>query len=1335
MSEGSGFGNLLSEAASRFTTPGAVPLEIVEPASFSPDETMVVPAMRELATEGMGVVEAPAEAEVAVGTEPAAVDETGNLVPEMVESTEPEPVAVEPLDEEAAEAAVADEGEPVVSEGAADGTADGATADSDEDAAAEGDAAVSTEDVPAEEDAAAPAEDVPAEDVAPAAAADDEVHDIYSASPDATLAGRVAADAWLAEGSSYGDDPIEEPTIEGEALDVLDASTAYGYNAVEADDEPVVDEPAALPVVEAPRADFDWEPPTFRMVDAEYEVLDDEESGDDVYVPRGFDTAGYEAEEEVAYGDEAASDEASEPVATELPAEVEDEASYEEYEGSEELAADVPYGTDEVAESYDDDYGYEEEAVEQPRAGLFGLRRRAAVADRVPVEVVDVPEFDYVPDDLGAAAGVAPAPQEVPEPEPVQSVWGESDLTNDAAAEVDVAPAAWVVPEPVAADEAEVAEAAEAVVEAAAEVEPEPEPMAEVEPAVVAAEDEPEPEPALAAEPAEPVRLWTPPTIDEPVATEAPAAERDAIDEPVVVEPIAAEPEPASVAQVDSDATAILHDLFASAPSPSRMMEPEPVPEPEPLPDISATAILHDMFSAMPTIELEPEPVVEAEPLVEAAVDAAVVESEPVVSEPVEQVEADREPELAPAEPEDLADDSEPESVEPEELAVEQDLDAAPVAEVPEPVEELEPEQVEPEAASESEPEPELALAPEDAPAPEADEPEAEAAFVSAAVTASEVEPVPLEAEPLDEAPLEAEAEMADVPAVEAPKNIIDADLFEEDEAETEAAVAEPAAPAVEPVPAGAVEAEPATSPVASDPEPEPEPEPVAPEAVEDSAPEPAPEAALSPESTLAPGITFSTEDDALNDDLTERDDSGLITMSARAEDEVAAAMPVRRERIPKPRAVDDPEWGKSTYKPQVVSAGRRAMLLDLPDPSVISVDPLRGSDADSSGATAPIDMAQMRRFEVLRNVPSPLDEPGNTGNVASAQTKPAREKPEAPAASDLAEPADGGPAPRPYNGKGGKNIGARSPKKNAKRRGMRFGHGRRGKEEDQQVESMGEWLGLGDDFDAKKDGRQIGTWDNFADRDDDSSKGTWKGGATLRSGLRRNRYDDEDYDEYDPAEGGPMLGVPNFDSLDLRAIPEIDGSIDVDDPDELNGPLDDVIIEPTEGEELDPETMAELREAVLRLGDDDLIAHDIWFVGLGASSLDHAGMRAFLDEHRRDIRGAFLVNLDSVGSGKLSLLTREGMGRKTRADRRMGRMLTNIAEALHINLERADYGWDETDATPALQRSVRVATLMGMSDDGVPALSHTQNDEPEYLDDAQIANVADLIAELIRRS
>lgn len=258
----------------------------------------------------------------------------------------------------------------------------------------------------------------------------------------------------------------------------------------------------------------------------------------------------------------------------------------------------------------------------------------------------------------------------------------------------------------------------------------------------------------------------------------------------------------------------------------------------------------------------------------------------------------------------------------------------------------------------------------------------------------------------------------------------------------------------------------------------------------------------------------------------------------------------------------------------------------------------------------------------------------------------------------------------------------------------------------------MGDWLGLDEDFDAKSHGRQIGSWDHFDD--DDDRPGDWKGGATVRAGLR----DDDELDD----DRTFITEVPNFDSLDLRGAPRPVDDFDLDEPDQ-NDLYD----------EEEPEEIVD--EDALRFGDDDLIAHDIWFVGTGASTLDHGGIRAFLEEHRKDIRGAFLVNLDSIGAGNLTLLTREGTGAKRRADRRMGRMLTSIADALQIELGRADYSWATTDATPAMQRSVRVSTLMGMSADGVAANSHTADDEPEYLDDHQIETVADIVAELIRRA
>lgn len=160
-----------------------------------------------------------------------------------------------------------------------------------------------------------------------------------------------------------------------------------------------------------------------------------------------------------------------------------------------------------------------------------------------------------------------------------------------------------------------------------------------------------------------------------------------------------------------------------------------------------------------------------------------------------------------------------------------------------------------------------------------------------------------------------------------------------------------------------------------------------------------------------------------------------------------------------------------------------------------------------------------------------------------------------------------------------------------------------------------------------------------------------------------------------------------------------------------------------------------ELVESVLHMSDDALLAHDIWFVALGASSLGHEGMKTFLAKYRASIRGAFLINLDSIGTGDLTIFTREGLENTRRADRRLVRLLSTTAADLHMELGQATHDWGDTDATPAMRASVRAVTITGLGENGLPALSHTSEDTPENVPTDQANEVAELVTELIRRS
>ena len=110
-------------------------------------------------------------------------------------------------------------------------------------------------------------------------------------------------------------------------------------------------------------------------------------------------------------------------------------------------------------------------------------------------------------------------------------------------------------------------------------------------------------------------------------------------------------------------------------------------------------------------------------------------------------------------------------------------------------------------------------------------------------------------------------------------------------------------------------------------------------------------------------------------------------------------------------------------------------------------------------------------------------------------------------------------------------------------------------------------------------------------------------------------------------------------------------------------------------------------------------------------------------------------MNLECVGAGSLTVLTREGLGVIRRADRRCSALLSAVANDLHIPLSKEDRAWADTEATPLMRKSLRAVTIMGIGEGDLPAFSRTDYDVPENVDEAQVEDVAALITEMIRRA
>ena len=215
------------------------------------------------------------------------------------------------------------------------------------------------------------------------------------------------------------------------------------------------------------------------------------------------------------------------------------------------------------------------------------------------------------------------------------------------------------------------------------------------------------------------------------------------------------------------------------------------------------------------------------------------------------------------------------------------------------------------------------------------------------------------------------------------------------------------------------------------------------------------------------------------------------------------------------------------------------------------------------------------------------------------------------------------------------------------------------GRKKKADQDSMSDWLGVDDDYDAKKSGRGIGSWDNFEDDDDG-----WKGGATSSDGAS---------------------------SEDMLA-------------------------------------------AVASMGDDELLGHDIWFVATGASDCDGAGMKAFLASHRDKLRGVFFINLESIGAGRLSVVTVEGEQQLLKGDRRIMNLVSKVCKSFHVDCGAFEMPYAKTDAYAALEASRRALTIAGVDGPRL-ACARTEDDLPYNVNPTNIATVSEVVTEVIRRS
>lgn len=157
------------------------------------------------------------------------------------------------------------------------------------------------------------------------------------------------------------------------------------------------------------------------------------------------------------------------------------------------------------------------------------------------------------------------------------------------------------------------------------------------------------------------------------------------------------------------------------------------------------------------------------------------------------------------------------------------------------------------------------------------------------------------------------------------------------------------------------------------------------------------------------------------------------------------------------------------------------------------------------------------------------------------------------------------------------------------------------------------------------------------------------------------------------------------------------------------------------------------IRRRVAERVDHDLDEKEIWFVATGAEEAGTWGMRAFLEAYSAELKGAYIINLDNIGTGTLHWVTREGMTRRYRSDRRLVSAARAVSRQDQILVKGSEYKGLSTDATPALARGFKAMSVMAFDINGRLPNWHWHTDTSENVQPENIENAVKLVTGIIR--
>jgi len=160
---------------------------------------------------------------------------------------------------------------------------------------------------------------------------------------------------------------------------------------------------------------------------------------------------------------------------------------------------------------------------------------------------------------------------------------------------------------------------------------------------------------------------------------------------------------------------------------------------------------------------------------------------------------------------------------------------------------------------------------------------------------------------------------------------------------------------------------------------------------------------------------------------------------------------------------------------------------------------------------------------------------------------------------------------------------------------------------------------------------------------------------------------------------------------------------------------------------------VAVLLEVAKALSRFPLLTTTVTFVATGAEESGTNGALDYLHRHRPG-KETYVINLDNLGCGHLTAVTKEGLLGGKAASPELLDFAKQTAEEKKINLKFAPYHLLTTDGTVFLLRGYPTVSIMAFDEEGLLPNWHWPTDRAEFVEPANLNAAKELVLGIVRK-